>query len=131
MFMLRELRKAKGMTMKKLGDIIGVAESTISQYETGKREPDFETLLKFGEIFTVSTDYLLTGEQKEKAPAEAEDDIETMVDSILSELTNAKGDTLMLDGKPASAEALYYLRESIRANVEHAKKLNDEKKKRG
>ncbi len=52
MFMLRELRKKKEMTMKELGDMIGVAESTISQYETEKREPDFETLLKLGEIFT-------------------------------------------------------------------------------
>lgn len=56
---LRELRKAKGITMKELGDVVGVAESTISQYETGKRSPDFETLLKFGEFFNVSTDYLL------------------------------------------------------------------------
>jgi transcriptional regulator with XRE-family HTH domain len=62
MFMLRDLRKAKGLTMKELGDLIGVAESTISQYETGKREPDFETLLKFGEMFDVSVDYLLRGE---------------------------------------------------------------------
>ncbi|MDL2214432.1 helix-turn-helix transcriptional regulator [Clostridia bacterium OttesenSCG-928-O13] len=72
MFMLRELRKAKGITMKELGEMVGVAESTISQYETEKREPDFETLLKFGEIFDVSVDFLLrgniyTGEQPQKS----------------------------------------------------------------
>ena len=50
--------------MKELGEIIGVAESTISQYETGKREPDFETLLKLGEYFDVSVDYLLRGENR-------------------------------------------------------------------
>lgn len=56
--------------MKELGKKIGVAESTISQYETGKREPDFETLLKLGEFFNVSVDYLLRGEQyHEKTPA--------------------------------------------------------------
>ena len=49
--------------MKELGDVIGFAESTISQYETGKRSPDFETLLKLGEYFGVSVEYLLTGEQ--------------------------------------------------------------------
>jgi transcriptional regulator with XRE-family HTH domain len=59
MFMLKDARKAKGMTMKELGEIIGVAESTISQYEAGKRQPDFEILLKLGETLNVSVDYLL------------------------------------------------------------------------
>lgn len=65
---LRELRKAKGMTMKELGDVIGVAESTISQYETGKREPDFETMLRLGEFFSVSVDYLMRGDNTPGAP---------------------------------------------------------------
>ena len=46
MIRIRELRKKCGITMKELGEKIGVAESTISQYETGKRQPDYETLLK-------------------------------------------------------------------------------------
>ena len=45
--------------MKKLGEDINVAESTISLYETGKREPDYETLKKIAEYFDVSIDYLL------------------------------------------------------------------------
>lgn len=56
---LRELRKEKGLTMKKLGEMVGVGESTISQYENGKRQPDFTTLDKLAEIFNVSVDYLL------------------------------------------------------------------------
>lgn len=59
MLRLREVRKKAHLTMKELGKVIGVAESTISQYETGKRQPDYETLLKLGEFFGVSTDYLL------------------------------------------------------------------------
>lgn len=68
MLKLRELRKNNGLTMKELGAEIGVAESTISQYETGKRQPDYETLLKIGEFFGVSVDYLLTGEEEKRAP---------------------------------------------------------------
>ena len=56
---IRELRKRDNLTMKQLGEILGLAESTISQYETGKREPDLKTLLKISEHFHVSTDYLL------------------------------------------------------------------------
>ena len=67
MLKLRELRKNCGLTMKELGAEIGVAESTISQYETGKRQPDYETLLKLGEFFGVSVDFLLTGDESKKA----------------------------------------------------------------
>ena len=67
MLQLRELRKRCGITMKELGQVIGVAESTISQYETGKRQPDYETLLKLGEYFGVSVDYLLGAEKKPTA----------------------------------------------------------------
>ena len=45
MRMLRTIRKEKGLTMKQLGAIVGVTEAAISQYETGKREADFETLV--------------------------------------------------------------------------------------
>lgn len=31
----------------------------MSQYETGKRQPDYKTLLKVAEYFGVTTDYLL------------------------------------------------------------------------
>lgn len=79
MLKLREIRKKCGITMKELGAEIGVAESTISQYETGKRQPDYETLLKLGEFFGVSVDYILTG--KEKAPA-PEDEREITFDDF-------------------------------------------------
>ena len=56
---LREQRKKHGMTMKELGKKFGLAESTISGYENGAREPDFETLVKFADFFDCSIDYLL------------------------------------------------------------------------
>ncbi len=58
---LRELRKSKGISLKELGSIVGVAESTMSLYENGKRQPDYETLLKLAEYFGVTVDYLLRG----------------------------------------------------------------------
>ena len=59
MLQLREVRKKKNLTLKELGAIIGVGESTLSQYEDGKRQPDFETLDKIADFFNVSVDYLL------------------------------------------------------------------------
>ena len=59
MFNLRLLRKEKNLTMKELGDILNVGESTVSMWETGRREPDYQTLKKLTNYFNVSTDYLL------------------------------------------------------------------------
>lgn len=44
---LRKLRKEKGLTIRKLGELSGVAHSYLSQVETGKRGiPKVETLEK-------------------------------------------------------------------------------------
>lgn len=56
---LRKTRKERNLTMKEVGIAIGVGESTISQYETGKRQPDQQTLLKLADYFGVTVDYLL------------------------------------------------------------------------
>lgn len=62
---IRELRKQRKITMKQLGEIVGLAESTISQYENGKRQPDNETVFRLSEYFDVTVGYLLG---VEKAP---------------------------------------------------------------
>lgn len=49
MLKLREIRKAADMTMKELGAKVGVTESAIGLYETGKREPNYEMLLRLSE----------------------------------------------------------------------------------
>lgn len=56
---LRILRKKKGLSLKALGEILGLSESTVSLYESGKRQPDNNTLIKIANFFDVSTDYLL------------------------------------------------------------------------
>lgn len=59
MIRIKELRKKEKITAKQLGETIGVAESTMSLYENGKREPDHDTLIKLADFFDVSVDYLL------------------------------------------------------------------------
>lgn len=81
---IRELRKAKKVTMKELGNMIGVAESTMSLYETGKRKPDPETLSRLADYFNVSVDYLLGRDegQPQTSPSPADRqrrDVEAML----------------------------------------------------
>ena len=66
---IRALRKAKGITMKQLGAVLGLAESTISQYETGKRDPDFDTISKIADYFGVSLEYLLNLDSDNEKPS--------------------------------------------------------------
>lgn len=56
---LRSLRKKRGWTMKELGERLGVAESTISLYESGSRSPRPEVLHRMADLLEVTTDYLL------------------------------------------------------------------------
>lgn len=56
---IRQLRLENKLTAKKLGNIFKVSESTISLYESGKRTPNKDLLIKMSDYFNVSTDYLL------------------------------------------------------------------------
>jgi repressor LexA len=59
MLRIRELRKSKKLTSKELASIVGVAESTMSLYENGKREPDFDTLRRIADALDTDLDFLL------------------------------------------------------------------------
>lgn len=55
---VRILRTLKGLNMKELGAVLGVASSTISNWENNRKEPSFEMLQKISIYFNVSTDRL-------------------------------------------------------------------------
>lgn len=57
---LKSLRNQKGVTQDEVANALGVSRATVAGYESGKkREPDYETLRKIADYFSVSTDYLL------------------------------------------------------------------------
>lgn len=56
---LKELRKGKGYTQVELAKEMKISKSSISMYENGNREPDFETLEYFADYFNVDMDFLL------------------------------------------------------------------------
>ena len=56
---LKELRLERRLTQSELADLLIVNQRTISSWETGIREPDFEMLVKIAKLFDVTTDYLL------------------------------------------------------------------------
>ncbi len=56
---LKFLRAQARLSQTEFAKIIGVSRSCIGMYETGQREPDFETLETIADYFNVTMDYLL------------------------------------------------------------------------
>lgn len=55
---IREIRNKEKLTLKELSQKIGIASNTLSQYETGKREPKLEMWQALATYFNVSIAYL-------------------------------------------------------------------------
>lgn len=62
---LKGLRKKCGLTQQELADELMLAKSTISMYENGKREPDFETEELIADYFNVDINTLRGIKDKE------------------------------------------------------------------
>lgn len=56
--MLKLYRNQRGLSQSELAKKLGLSPSTISMYEVGKRQPDFETEEKIADYFNVSLNSL-------------------------------------------------------------------------
>lgn len=56
---LRHYRKQKGLTQQQVADLMGIAKSTYSGYETGRRQPGVEEVKQLAKIFMVSGDDII------------------------------------------------------------------------
>ena len=92
---LKNARKAKGYTQAQLAALVSLSRQAYSTYETGRRDPDTQTIAKIASYLDVSLDYLLdrNGEpDKNKnripllgtvpagTPTEAIEDVEEYID---------------------------------------------------
>ena len=68
MKILRELREKRGLTLEQVADALGLRNQYVSNYELGKRRPDYDTLVRFADFYGVSVDYILGREEKTPAP---------------------------------------------------------------
>ena len=70
------LRLERNIKQVDLAKAVSVSQAALSGYETGKYEPDFDTLKRIAEYFDVSIDYLLGGKLDSRDNVSAtEDDI--------------------------------------------------------
>jgi transcriptional regulator with XRE-family HTH domain len=53
------LRLEKNLSQQDLADRLKISKSSVSMYERGEREPDFEMLENIADLFNVDIDFLL------------------------------------------------------------------------
>ena len=75
---LKSLRKKCGYTQVSLAETLGVSKGTVAMWETGKRTPDFETLIRLSDLFDVRTDYILGKSNDSSSAKLSDDDIEQL-----------------------------------------------------
>ena len=63
---IRALRKSRGVTMKELGEKVGLSEGNIQRYEIGKiKGIDINLLIKIADVLDVSAQYLMGWDKSE------------------------------------------------------------------
>lgn len=63
---ISQLRKEKNMTQQELADKLGVTDRAISNWENGRRLPDYSLLKDLCDILSISINELLSGEKISK-----------------------------------------------------------------
>lgn len=56
---LRELRKEKGLSMRKMANRYGLTDSAYCRYEKGTAQPRLEVIVDLAKFYNVSVGYLL------------------------------------------------------------------------
>lgn len=80
---IKALRKRKNLTQEELASRLGITRSALGNYETGIREPDFETAQMFADFFGVSMDALLGRETSMETNKALLDEIESLNEIII------------------------------------------------
>ena len=63
---IKQLRKDKGINQEQLAQQLHVTRQAVSNWETGKTQPDIETLTQIAEYFNVSVERLIYGKEKSR-----------------------------------------------------------------
>lgn len=63
MTQLKTLRNQSGETQAELANFLGITRAAYTNIENGKREPDYDTIKKLANHFSVTIDYLLGNEK--------------------------------------------------------------------
>ena len=124
---IEQLMLKRGEKASDLAKATGMSTGLLSQWKSRMQKPSAAKLSKVAAHYGVTTDYLLTGEEKENAPAPTEKDKRDAakeVKRIMDDLENSG--ELMFDGVPLSDEARESLAAAMKLGLEAARLKNKE-----
>lgn len=64
---IKEIRKEKGYSQRRLGEMLNLTEQTISNYESGRRQVDFKTLEAIADVLNVTIETFITSDERNQA----------------------------------------------------------------
>lgn len=118
------LRKQKKISQEKFGAIFGYKKNAVSQWETGKRNPDLDTVVKIANYFDVTVDFLIGGNDK-RAPTQWQNTDylvgnDELHDDSPPKENEIEGQTLNLDngGNIAISKIIYTRRKELGLSVD-------------
>ena len=69
---LTKIREEHGYKRTELAEALGMPYRTVTNYETGDREPGHSYIIKIAKLFNVTTDYILGLENETSSPDQEE-----------------------------------------------------------
>lgn len=84
---IKELREKRGLRQQDLADAIGITAAMISMYESNKKKPGRDTLIKLANVLNVDTNYLINDEIKELTKRDKTDIAKTL-DRVMGDLND-------------------------------------------
>lgn len=123
---LKSLRESKQLTQQELADKLNLSRVRYNNYETGKRNPDYDILQIIANFYDVSTDYLLGNTDNPNSGIiltdKDEKDIAKTMQKLKEQLSNDQG--LMFDGDVLDEETAKLLLAAIEQQERMIKKIN-------
>lgn len=105
---LKKMRLENGISQKDLAKVLGISRSCLANYETGKRQPDYDMLIRIADRFQVMIDYLVDRSEYQNLPLSSTELTECvrLKSKFYNKLNSVDLSTLDLEGKIAVIE--YY-----------------------
>ena len=82
---LKQLRKQQNLTQTELANLLNLSHGAIAMWETDKRQPDNDTLVRLANFFNVSVDYLLGLSNQEYELTDENKQLLAMIDQLSPE----------------------------------------------
>lgn len=85
---LKNLRNSTGKSQAEVARLLGTSQQVYQNYEAGRREANYDMLIKLANLYNVSIDYLLGREQSKPEEIEKKMTVKEMEDDIVNRWLN-------------------------------------------